>query len=628
MLLGGDEIAAKRAAVRTDFADPRDVVRSYLPHLAPAATVTTRLRAAGTAAVRARAIVRGYSRANCEVAARMAERLGLGSGVRDALADIYEQWDGRGGPRGVRGEAIPEPARIAQVAATAALLHREAGAEAAVAGVRRRAGAALDPALAELLARRSRDILGPLDGADPLEAAVAAEPEPGVRISDAGLDRVCRAFGEAVDLKTPLHHGHATGVATLAAAAGARAGLGAADVDALRRAGLLHDLGRAAVPNGVWECAGPLTWADQERVRLHAYHSERVLARCGPLAPLAPLAGMHHERLDGSGYHRQATAAALPLAARVLAAADAFQAMTQPRAHRPARAPAEAAAQLTDDARAGRLDPDAVRAVVEAAGERPGRAAARSPRRADRAAGRGAAARRAGAVEPAHRRAARHLAAHRRAPRAGRVRPHRRLQPCGRGAVRHGARPARPRLVGLPMRAARAGRILPSLPTHPRRRSAMEPKEVVRRFVDEYQTAADERAFDELLDPDVVDHDRPPGVEPGAPGVRQQFDGFRASFSGFRATILEQLADGDKVVTRKVFTGTHDGPFQGIAPTGREVEIHVIDIVRVAGDRIVEHWGLVDRLGLLAQLGALPGAPAAAAQGSSSRSVTGSAAPR
>ncbi len=156
----------------------------------------------------------------------------------------------------------------------------------------------------------------------------------------------------------------------------------------------------------------------------------------------------------------------------------------------------------------------------------------------------------------------------------------------------------------------------------------MEPKQVVRRFVDEYQTAADERAFDELLDPDVVDHDRPPGIEPGAPGVRQQFDGFRASFSGFRATILDQLADGDKVVTRKVFTGTHDGPFQGIAPTGREVEIQVIDIVRVAGDRIVEHWGLVDRLGLLAQLGALPEAPAAAAQGSSSRSVTGSAAPR
>jgi predicted ester cyclase len=139
----------------------------------------------------------------------------------------------------------------------------------------------------------------------------------------------------------------------------------------------------------------------------------------------------------------------------------------------------------------------------------------------------------------------------------------------------------------------------------------MEPKDVVRRFVDEYQTGADERAFDALLHPDVVDHSRPPGIPAGAEGVRRQFDGFRAAFAGFRATILDQVAEGDKVVTRKVFRGTHTGPFQGVDPTGREVEIHVIDIVRVADGRIVEHWNCVDRLGLMAQLGALP-VPAAA----------------
>jgi predicted ester cyclase len=139
----------------------------------------------------------------------------------------------------------------------------------------------------------------------------------------------------------------------------------------------------------------------------------------------------------------------------------------------------------------------------------------------------------------------------------------------------------------------------------------MQPKDVVRRFVDEYQTGADDRAFQELLHPDVLDHSRPPGIAPGAEGVRQQFDGFRAALSGFRAEILDMIAEGDRVVTRKVFRGTHDGPFQGIEPTGRDVEIHVIDIVRVADGRIVEHWNEVDRLGLLAQLGAVP-APAAA----------------
>ena len=131
----------------------------------------------------------------------------------------------------------------------------------------------------------------------------------------------------------------------------------------------------------------------------------------------------------------------------------------------------------------------------------------------------------------------------------------------------------------------------------------MEPRDVIRRFVDEYQTAGDERAFAELLDPDVIDHSRPPGIAPGAEGVRQQFDGFRAAFPDFRAEILDLVAEGDKVVTRKVFHGTHRGPFQGIEPTGREVEIGVIDIVRIRDGRIVEHWNCVDRLGLLAQLG-------------------------
>jgi steroid delta-isomerase-like uncharacterized protein len=138
------------------------------------------------------------------------------------------------------------------------------------------------------------------------------------------------------------------------------------------------------------------------------------------------------------------------------------------------------------------------------------------------------------------------------------------------------------------------------------------PTAVVRRFVEEYQTGADERAFDELMHPDVLDHSRPPGIAPGAAGVRQQFDGFRAAFPDFRAEILDMISEGDRVVTRKVFHGTHRGELQGIPPTGREVEIHVIDIVRVAGGRIVEHWNVVDRLGLLQQLGVMPGSEAPA----------------
>jgi predicted ester cyclase len=142
---------------------------------------------------------------------------------------------------------------------------------------------------------------------------------------------------------------------------------------------------------------------------------------------------------------------------------------------------------------------------------------------------------------------------------------------------------------------------------------AEESKRIVRRFIDEYQTGASDASFAELLHPDVVDHSRPPGIAPGAEGVRQQFDGFRAGLPDFRATILHQVAEGDLVITHKVFNGTHTGELVGIPPTGREVEILVMDVVRVADGRIVEHWGLVDRLGLLQQLGAIPEPEAATA---------------
>jgi HD-GYP domain-containing protein (c-di-GMP phosphodiesterase class II) len=160
-------------------------------------------------------------------------------------------------------------------------------------------------------------------------------------------------------------------VAALAERAGQWLALPADDIVVLRRAGHLQDLGRAAVPTGVWDRPGPLTSADWERVRLHAYHSERLLARCAPLAALAPIAGMHHERLDGSGYHRQATAATIPVTARVLAAADTFVALTHDRPYRAAVDPEAAADMVQAEAVARRLDPDAVAAVLGAAGRTP-----------------------------------------------------------------------------------------------------------------------------------------------------------------------------------------------------------------------------------------------------------------
>jgi HD-GYP domain-containing protein (c-di-GMP phosphodiesterase class II) len=138
----------------------------------------------------------------------------------------------------------------------------------------------------------------------------------------------------------------------------------------IRRAGFVHDLGRVAVHARIWQKPGPLTADEWEQVRLHPYHGERVLSRSPFLSALSPVAGAHHERLDGSGYHRGATAPELAFPARLLAAADAYHAMTEPRPHREALLPERAAQVLAEEANAGRLDPDAVAAVLEASGER------------------------------------------------------------------------------------------------------------------------------------------------------------------------------------------------------------------------------------------------------------------
>ena len=367
-LLGGDEIAVKSAAMRTDFTRPHEVLLVYLPSLAPQAGLLTRLRAAGTAAVRARRIVAGYTQANCDAAALTARRIALPEPVCQALRAVYEQSDGGGGPRGLRGDEIPVAARIAQVAVHASLFDRLGGAELATTTVRRRAGAALDDEIAAAFCRCAPELLAELAAADVLVAAVEAEPEPPVEVGADAAEGVCRAFGEVIDLKSPYHHGHATGVAELAVASAEWLRLPASDADELRLAGLAHDLGRAAVPNGIWEKSGPLTSPEWERVRLHPYHTERILAASPPLSTVARLASMHHERLDGSGYHREVRAASIPMPARILAAADAFQAMTQARAYRAALPPEEASARLSAEAAGGRLDGDAVAAVLAAAG--------------------------------------------------------------------------------------------------------------------------------------------------------------------------------------------------------------------------------------------------------------------
>jgi HD-GYP domain-containing protein (c-di-GMP phosphodiesterase class II) len=311
---------------------------------------------------------------HCEVAQRLAERLGFEAPIVAALGQLYERWDGKGLPNGLRGEQIVPAVRVVALAQDAVTFHRLGGLEAAVAVVRTRRGGAYDPALADAFCRDAAKLMVGLEEEPAWEAVLALEPGPRTYLDEAQLEDACRALADFGDLKSPYTLDHSRGVAALAAAAAARCGLPAADAAQLGRAALLHDLGRVGVSAGVWGKAGPLSEREWEKVRLHPYHTERILARPEALARLGGLAAHHHERLNGAGYHRGLPAALLSPAARILAAADVYHALTEERPHRPAREVEAAAQELRREARAGRLDPEAVDGVLAAAGHRVPRA--------------------------------------------------------------------------------------------------------------------------------------------------------------------------------------------------------------------------------------------------------------
>src|SRR5258708_5248822 len=314
---------------------------------------------------------------HCQVASRFAARLGLEDPIERALIQSFERWDGRGIPGEFKGEHIAPAVRLVALAQDVINFHRLGGVEAAVAMAQERKGAAHDPRMVEGFCQQAAHLLAGLEEEPTWEVVLALEPGARLCLSETQFDSACLALADFADLKSPYTLGHSRGVAELAAEAARRCGLPEADVVAIRRAGLLHDIGRVGVSAGIWGKSGPLSEREWERVRMHPYYTERVLARPPALARLGALASLHHERLDGSGYHRGVPASMLSPAARILAAADVYHAMIEPRPHRPARTPEAAAEELRRAVRAGRLDSESASGVLAAA-RRPDRSTPRA----------------------------------------------------------------------------------------------------------------------------------------------------------------------------------------------------------------------------------------------------------
>jgi HD-GYP domain-containing protein (c-di-GMP phosphodiesterase class II) len=311
---------------------------------------------------------RPHFAAMCEVIQRLGRGFGLPRDVTDPLAHLVERWDGKGVLGRSRGDEMPLPIRIGQVAVDAAFQRMLSGPQEAARKARDRAGGAFDPEIAGCLADHADEILAQEDGSA-WDEVLEREPGGPLVLEGEAVDRALVAMAGFTDLVSPYLTGHSTGVAELAHAAAERCRVESERLIAVRRAGLVHDLGRVAVHPRIWGKPGSLTPDEWEEIRLHPYQTERILSRSAFFSALAPVAAAHHERLDASGYHRGVSAAELGLAARVLAAADAYHAMREPRPHREPLSPERATEELGREASDGRLDADAVAAVLEAAGQ-------------------------------------------------------------------------------------------------------------------------------------------------------------------------------------------------------------------------------------------------------------------
>jgi HD-GYP domain-containing protein (c-di-GMP phosphodiesterase class II)/DNA-binding CsgD family transcriptional regulator len=374
----GDDLNVRRWMSEADYDNRPELARIAITKLAPQWGAIGLAPGVAALATARRDMPEAFANM-AEVAARLSQRLGASPRVTESLCHAYGRWDGKVFPSLPSGEGLSAAARLVHLVHVAQIYHQVGGGEAADAVVRQRSGTEFDPELARLWLQSSHDLLLSLSMDSVWDQALSAEPKPHRRVGTTHLDDVCAALADFVDLASPFTRGHSARVAHLAEVAGVNAGLDADEAAIIRRAGQVHDLGMVSVPNRVWLKDGPLNPSEWERVRLHAYHSQRIVSLAAPLRASAAVAGLHHERLDGSGYHRGLPANVVPLSARILAVAEIYQSMSEDRAWRTALPPKEAMRQLRNEVGARRLDARAVDAVLLAAGQpRPGGRSIRS----------------------------------------------------------------------------------------------------------------------------------------------------------------------------------------------------------------------------------------------------------
>jgi HD-GYP domain-containing protein (c-di-GMP phosphodiesterase class II) len=336
-IFGTDDRTLKRAHKLTDWSSTLPSLSYAVRYAVPTAPPWVRAARVAALATRERGTGREMVRTRCDRGAEIADMLGFGEVTREAIRTLDEHWDGRGLPQGLAGETIPLGGRIVGLAQSVEVFAGRYGVEAALAVAVERRGTWFDPSLVDGLRELRRDaafwqrVLGPA----PRTHLAELEPEEEVRVVDeATLDLIAEAFARVIDAKSPYTYRHSEGVASIAVEIGRAMDLADEELRDLRRAGLLHDIGKLGVSNLILDKPDRLTDREMAQVRLHPAYTHQILARVTAFAGIVEAASSHHERLDGKGYHLGLAGDQLSAMARALAVADVYEALTADRPYR------------------------------------------------------------------------------------------------------------------------------------------------------------------------------------------------------------------------------------------------------------------------------------------------------
>ncbi len=371
-IVGGDERAVKNGAKLQDWTKPHkptlDTLRMLWTQVLPDASPLSRLARIGRIALNQHATSEEMITLRCERGASIVQKLGLAPETAQAIHALDEHWDGSGYPNRLKGHAIPRLARILAVAQHLDIFATERGRTEAMKVLVERSGRWFDPELVRLTCDLDRmDLLwndcGPADStAVARQMVLDLEPEHRDGVGSDEVDRICEAFADVVDAKSPFTYRHSIGVAEVATALAGALRLAPERKQMVRRAALLHDLGKLAVPNTILDKNSTLTTEEWETVVQHPRLTREILSRIDSFDELAEIAGSHHEKLDGSGYPNSVDGSKLSLESRIVAVADVYQALTERRPYRKGMSHGEAMKVLYRLA-GSKLDPHCVAAL-------------------------------------------------------------------------------------------------------------------------------------------------------------------------------------------------------------------------------------------------------------------------